>query len=96
MAIDEPIPNANVIDDHMAINVGRVLKAAPTLVKQPDLVMAVAISGVDDLEDMAQGVAGLFLMYMVGRMVHEHAQNNPELHKQMIRELQTNHALVGQ
>ena len=72
-----PVDSLPTIDDHMAINMDKILRAAPTLRSMPDLVVAIAKAG-GDVEDNAQAVAGLHMINTISRAVHDHVQDNRE------------------
>lgn len=71
------------IDDHLAINLDKVLTAAPTLRAFPDLAVAVAHAG-GDVERNAQAVGGLHLMQVMSQAIHQHVNDNMDQYQAAI------------
>jgi hypothetical protein len=70
-----PNPHLASPHDELAINLDKVLNAAPTLRGSPDIAMAVAkMPG--DVADNAQYVGALHLINGLARAVHGHIQDN--------------------
>jgi len=87
---DVPNPSNAPFHDNMAVEIDRVLKAAPTLKQHPDLVVAIAKQG-GDVESNAQMVGALQLVHAVAQSVHQHAQENPAMYSSLIRSMQAEH-----
>ena len=86
--------NAGVVHDNLAINIEKVLNAAPTRKNFPDIVLAVAQGG-GDVEDNAQAVGALHLIAGVAKSVHGHVQDNPEMYKSLIGQFKDAHEQVA-
>ena len=73
----EPVPAAPAqgITDNLALNIDKVLTAAPTLKAVPELVTYLAQHS-DDIENDAQAVAGVHLMQTMAHAIHGHYQEN--------------------
>ena len=71
------------MDDHLAINLDRVLTAAPTLRAMPDLAVAVANAG-GDIERNAQAVGGLHLMQVMTQAIHQHVNDHADKYQSAI------------
>ena len=90
MEMPQNLPSAS-IDDHMAINIDKVLRAAPTLRVMPDLVVAIANAG-GDVERNAQAVGGMHMAQVISQAVHSHIQDNREHYDTMIGHANKIHA----
>jgi len=89
------IENTGVVHDHLAINIDKVLNAAPTLKNFPDLVLAVAQGG-GDIEENAQALGALHLITAVAKAAHNHVQDNPEAYTALIKQAKNYHEKAAQ
>jgi len=87
--------NTGVVHDHLAINIDKVLNAAPTLKNFPDLVLAVAQGG-GDIEDNAQAVGALHLISTIAKSTNNHVQDNPEMYTDLIKNARDTHEQAAQ
>ena len=87
--------NTGVVHDHLAINIEKVLNAAPTLKNFPDLVLAVA-QGSGDIEDNAQAVGALHLISAIAWSTSNHVQDNPEAYTNLIKKAGDYHNQAAQ
>ena len=72
--IEAPIPHPAEAQGNLANQIDRVLNAAPLLKNYPDLVYHIANAG-GNVEENAQGVAGLHLLYHMSLATNEHVNN---------------------
>jgi len=89
-----PAAAAQGVTDNLAINVDKVLKAAPTLKVMPELVTYIAQHS-DDIENDSQAVAGLHLMQTMAHAIHGHYQENRPQYDNLLSTITERHNSVG-